>query len=73
LEKDREAGARVWAVEVRVAGEVWEAGARVWAAAAKGVVGVGWAVRWRQVRAGIVYAPTAGNRLAMLSGSRVIR
>ena len=48
-----------------------EAGAKVWAGA-KGVVRAGWAVRWRPGREGIVYAPTAGNRLGTLSGSRVI-
>ena len=72
MEKDPEAEARVWAVVVRAAGARGAGVARVWAAAKE--VGVaGWAVRWRPVRAGIVYAPNAGNRLVMLSGSRVIR
>jgi len=82
LEKDP--GARVWAgakgvvgagrvvkvkavVKVMAVGEVWAA-----EAGAKAVVRAGWAVRWRQGREGIVYAPTAGNRLGTLSGGHVI-
>ncbi len=76
MAKDPAAGARVWTVEVRVAGKVWAAGAwgaaGAWAAA-KGVAAVGWAVRWRPARAGVVYAPTVGNRVVMLLGSRAIR
>ncbi len=64
MEKDPEAGARVWAGEVKAVGEV--------RAAARAVVGAGEAVRWRPGREGIVYAPTAGSRLVTLSGSRVI-